>query len=251
MCALYLAACFASAVSSCARSAEPCAGPHLLLCSVPACRVVVVLEFKIYVYNFADLKLLDHIEVTSTTPNAHTTPRHWLTRSLVLAVQTTSNPKGLCALCPYTPSTVLVCPGLQKGSVRVELYDTGIRFCGFGRCRLSLHCGAARQNHPDQRARDGTGCHCAELGRHARRHRLRKGTSRIYRPALRAQTAIDCSCLPAPCHPVSGHADPRVQHVDGPAVAGAAPRQRQGRDLLGRLQHDHRVAGHFLRQGDR
>ena len=25
-------------------------------------RVVVVLEFKIYVYNFADLKLLDHIE---------------------------------------------------------------------------------------------------------------------------------------------------------------------------------------------
>jgi WD40 repeat protein len=62
--------------------------------------VVVVLEFKIYVYNFADLKLLDHIE-------------------------TTSNPKGLCCLCPYTPSTVLVCPGMQKGSVRCELYDAG------------------------------------------------------------------------------------------------------------------------------
>lgn len=61
-------------------------------------RVVVVLEHKIYVYNFADLKLVDHIE-------------------------TTSNAKGLCALCPYSSNTVLVCPGLQKGHVRVELYD--------------------------------------------------------------------------------------------------------------------------------
>lgn len=61
-------------------------------------RVVVVLEHKIYVYNFADLKLVDHIE-------------------------TTSNPKGLCALCPYNSNTVLVCPGLQRGHVRVELYD--------------------------------------------------------------------------------------------------------------------------------
>jgi len=62
-------------------------------------RVVVVLEYKIYVYNFADLKLVDHIE-------------------------TTSNIKGLCALCPYSSNTVLVCPGLQKGHVRVELYDS-------------------------------------------------------------------------------------------------------------------------------
>jgi WD40 repeat protein len=61
-------------------------------------RVVVVLEHKIYVYNFADLKLVDHIE-------------------------TIANPKGLCALCPYSSNTVLVCPGLQKGHVRVELYD--------------------------------------------------------------------------------------------------------------------------------
>jgi len=62
-------------------------------------RVVVVLEYKIYVYNFADLKLVDHIE-------------------------TTSNTKGLCALCPYSSNTVLVCPGLQRGHVRVELYDS-------------------------------------------------------------------------------------------------------------------------------
>jgi len=61
-------------------------------------RVVVVLESKIYVYNFADLKLVDHIE-------------------------TTSNPKGLCALCPFASNTVLASPGLQKGHVRVELYD--------------------------------------------------------------------------------------------------------------------------------
>jgi len=61
-------------------------------------RVVVVLESKIYVYNFADLKLVDHIE-------------------------TTSNTKGLCALCPYSSNTVLVCPGLQRGHIRVELYD--------------------------------------------------------------------------------------------------------------------------------
>jgi len=61
-------------------------------------RVVVVLEHKIYVYDFSHLRLLDHIE-------------------------TISNPKGLCALCPDPDNTVLVCPGLQKGYLRVELYD--------------------------------------------------------------------------------------------------------------------------------
>lgn len=61
-------------------------------------RVIVVLDTKIYVYNFADLKLVDHIE-------------------------TLANPGGLCALCPYTAEPVLACPGLQKGHVRVELDD--------------------------------------------------------------------------------------------------------------------------------
>jgi len=61
-------------------------------------RVVVVLEHKIYVYDFSHLKLLDHIE-------------------------TIQNIKGLCALCPDPQNTVLVCPGLQKGYLRVELYD--------------------------------------------------------------------------------------------------------------------------------
>eukprot|EP00475_Leptophrys_vorax_P028616 TRINITY_DN4153_c0_g1_i2.p1 TRINITY_DN4153_c0_g1~~TRINITY_DN4153_c0_g1_i2.p1 ORF type:complete len:375 (-),score=95.94 TRINITY_DN4153_c0_g1_i2:1128-2252(-) len=61
-------------------------------------RVVVVLLERIYVYNFADLKLVDHIE-------------------------TIKNPLGLCALCPHASSNVLACPGIQKGHIRVELYD--------------------------------------------------------------------------------------------------------------------------------
>jgi len=62
-------------------------------------RIVVVLESKVYVYNFADLQLLHQIE-------------------------TTPNPKGLCALCPSTNNSVLACPGLKPGYVHVELYDS-------------------------------------------------------------------------------------------------------------------------------
>ncbi|XXQ36555.1 WD domain, G-beta repeat [Plasmodiophora brassicae] len=61
-------------------------------------RIIVVLDQKIYVYNFADLKLLDHIE-------------------------TVRNPDGLCSVCALPASNVLVCPGLQRGHVRVELYS--------------------------------------------------------------------------------------------------------------------------------
>ncbi|KAL5712976.1 Autophagy-related protein 18a [Ranunculus cassubicifolius] len=62
-------------------------------------RIIVVLEQKIFVYNFADLKLLHQIE-------------------------TIANPKGLCAVSQLSGSFVLVCPGLQKGQVRVEHYAT-------------------------------------------------------------------------------------------------------------------------------
>ncbi|XP_022875915.1 autophagy-related protein 18a-like isoform X2 [Olea europaea var. sylvestris] len=62
-------------------------------------RIVVVLEQKIFVYNFADLKLLQQIE-------------------------TIANPKGLCAVSQVAGSFVLVCPGLQKGQVRVEHYTS-------------------------------------------------------------------------------------------------------------------------------
>lgn len=61
-------------------------------------RIVVVLELKIYVYNFADLKLLHQIE---TSPNR----------------------KGICALSPTPKTCVLACPGQRKGEVRVELYS--------------------------------------------------------------------------------------------------------------------------------
>lgn len=61
-------------------------------------RIVVVLEHKIYVYNFADLKLLHQIE-------------------------TIANPKGLCALSPASSPSVLACPGLHGGQVRVEHYS--------------------------------------------------------------------------------------------------------------------------------
>ncbi|KAK1392877.1 Autophagy-related protein 18c [Heracleum sosnowskyi] len=58
-------------------------------------RVVVVLEHKVYVYNFMDLKLLHQIE-------------------------TLANPKGLCCLSHHSNTSVLACPGIRRGQVRVE-----------------------------------------------------------------------------------------------------------------------------------
>ncbi|KAD2392856.1 hypothetical protein E3N88_39833 [Mikania micrantha] len=58
-------------------------------------QIVVVLEHKIYVYNFMDLKLLHQIE-------------------------TLANPRGLCCLSHQVNTSVLACPGLRKGQVRVE-----------------------------------------------------------------------------------------------------------------------------------
>ncbi|KAG9155121.1 hypothetical protein Leryth_011100 [Lithospermum erythrorhizon] len=58
-------------------------------------RVVVVLEHKIYAYNFMDLKLLHQIE-------------------------TVANHRGLCCLSHQTNTSVLACPGLRHGQVRVE-----------------------------------------------------------------------------------------------------------------------------------
>lgn len=60
-------------------------------------RIVVILVQKIFVYNFADLKLLHQIE-------------------------TVMNEKGLCEVSHGVGSIVLVCPGLQKGQVRIEHY---------------------------------------------------------------------------------------------------------------------------------
>ncbi len=61
-------------------------------------RVVVVLENRIYVYNFMDLKLVD-------------------------AINTSYNAKGLCALSPDANRTVLACPDIAKGHVKVMGYE--------------------------------------------------------------------------------------------------------------------------------
>ncbi|KAF2316842.1 hypothetical protein GH714_042183 [Hevea brasiliensis] len=58
-------------------------------------RIIVVLLQKIFVYNFADLELLHQME-------------------------TVLNPKGLCEISHTSSPMVLVCPGLQKGQIRVE-----------------------------------------------------------------------------------------------------------------------------------
>ncbi|XP_054803054.1 autophagy-related protein 18a-like [Prosopis cineraria] len=60
-------------------------------------RIIVAMEHKIFVYNFADLKLLHQIE-------------------------TLANPKGLCEVSQLADSLVLACPALHKGQIRVEHY---------------------------------------------------------------------------------------------------------------------------------
>ncbi|KAL4590712.1 hypothetical protein LXL04_003653 [Taraxacum kok-saghyz] len=60
-------------------------------------RIIVILEQKIFVYNFTDLKLLQQIE-------------------------TFANPKGLCEVSQASGNFVLVCLELRKGQVRVEHY---------------------------------------------------------------------------------------------------------------------------------
>ena len=64
-------------------------------------RIVVVLEHKIYVYNFMDLKLLHQID-------------------------TMSNPRGLCCLSHHSNTFVLACPGCHKGQVRVEHFGLNV-----------------------------------------------------------------------------------------------------------------------------
>ncbi|XP_051121663.1 uncharacterized protein LOC127245063 [Andrographis paniculata] len=64
-------------------------------------RVVIVLEHKIYVYNFMDLRLLHQIE-------------------------TLTNQRGLCCLSHHLNTSVLACPGLRRGQVRVEHFGLNV-----------------------------------------------------------------------------------------------------------------------------
>lgn len=61
-------------------------------------KVVVVLESRIYVYNFADLRLID-------------------------AIDTCLNPKGLCSLSSDPNVSVLATPDKNKGHVKVTIYE--------------------------------------------------------------------------------------------------------------------------------
>lgn len=60
---------------------------------------VVVLEHEISVYSFADHKLIHQIE-------------------------TTSNPNGLCCLSCHTENSVMACPGMSQGLVRVDHFGS-------------------------------------------------------------------------------------------------------------------------------
>jgi len=70
----------------------------VIACKLRRDRVVVALLSRVYVYRFSDLALLDQFN-------------------------TLNNPKGLLALSPDSSSTVLACPSITRGHVRVELYD--------------------------------------------------------------------------------------------------------------------------------
>ena len=61
-------------------------------------KVVVILEERIYVYNFSDLRLID-------------------------AIDTCKNHKGLCALSSDNNISVLATPEKEKGQVKVTIYE--------------------------------------------------------------------------------------------------------------------------------
>ena len=60
-------------------------------------KLVVVLTNKVYVYNFADMTLIDCLD-------------------------TSKNDDGLCSLNPETNTAVLAIPDKQEGDVRVRRY---------------------------------------------------------------------------------------------------------------------------------
>lgn len=66
-------------------------------------RIVVALEHKVLVYNFADLRLLHSIE-------------------------TLSNPTGIIALSAAAEQTILACPGLHAGQVCVHALSLSVDF---------------------------------------------------------------------------------------------------------------------------
>jgi len=132
-------------------------------------RVVVVLEYKIYVYNFADLNLLNTVE-------------------------TVSNPKGLCSLCADSRMCVLACPGLQKGHLRVELFDitrsTLICACESALACLALNIDGSRLATASER---GTLVRVWDTRSGTRLYELRRGAEPAEIQCLSFN--LDSSCL--------------------------------------------------------
>lgn len=75
-------------------------------------RVVIVLEAKIFVYNFNDLKMIDHIETCSNPKGCFY--NFWTKKK--------KNYLGLCSLNNDPDLTVLACPDKQVGHVELRFY---------------------------------------------------------------------------------------------------------------------------------
>lgn len=67
------------------------------------------MEKKIYIYNFADLKILDQIE-TCLNPKGFCDSYH------------SSSSIGLCSLSSHQENNVLACPDAFEGVVNVRFY---------------------------------------------------------------------------------------------------------------------------------
>jgi len=63
-------------------------------------RIIVILEIKIYVYNFQNLKLIE-------------------------VVETSQNMKGICAISSAKDVCVLAAPDMKMGQVRIIHFDKG------------------------------------------------------------------------------------------------------------------------------
>ena len=157
-------------------------------------RVIVVLKTRVYVYNFADLTLADHLE-------------------------TVENPRGLCVVSPSPTSLVLVCPGAVKGSVRVELYDSKVRRT------ISAHEHARESFVVDEGWGKSLSCfpqsppppHTHTRPHHPTSPRisLTPSHSRVPRPECVWHSPRDCRR--------AGHIDSRVGYGDGGEITRAAP----------------------------
>ncbi len=83
-------------------------------------RIVVVLEQKIFIYNFENLKLIDHIE-TSNNPKG----------IFIFLANLFKFILGLCSMNVDSSTTVIACPGKGVGQLLIKKQSMrilGVRF---------------------------------------------------------------------------------------------------------------------------